>query len=84
MAGSHLQLEMCQPLRFTARHVEFAKPADIQYIIRGGDGAPEQPGAVQTWRPLRQIRLSAARAFFQPPSPALPLSQFLKRVPKFV
>jgi hypothetical protein len=34
MAGSHLQLEMCQPLRFTARHVEFAKPADIQYITK--------------------------------------------------
>jgi hypothetical protein len=25
---------MGQPLQFTARHVEFAKPADIQYITK--------------------------------------------------
>jgi hypothetical protein len=34
-----------QPLQFTTRDVEFTKAADTQYITRGGDGAPEQPGA---------------------------------------
>jgi hypothetical protein len=50
-----------QPLQFTARDVEFAKPADTQYITRGGDGAPEQPGALRMRRPLRQISLSASQ-----------------------
>jgi len=50
-----------QPRQFTARDVGFAKPADIQYITRGGDGAPEQPGALRMWRLLRQISLSASQ-----------------------
>jgi hypothetical protein len=41
---------MCQPLQFTARHVEFAKAADYSVHHKGEDGASEQPGALQMWR----------------------------------